>query len=253
MKLNKPIVVLDIESTGLSLENDEIIQFAAAKIGTDGKTKEEMKFLCKPSILVPKEASDIHGITNEMLINEPSFSQFAPAVVEFIGDCDVSGYNIANFDLVILDRQLMECGLKDVFINCNILDTFQLYKDHLPRKLENCYKYYTNKDLINAHDALVDVTATVEVLLKQLKIENKPFEELSAKYNLSKDRRIGFSDKIKYNDKNEVVIGFGKFKDIPIDKVDRGYLYWIVNKSDLPIQVKSYVQKYINDHIKPNK
>jgi DNA polymerase-3 subunit epsilon len=242
-KINRKIVFTDVETTGTDVTKDEIIQFGAIVIEPK-KGINEYEFFIKPSFLVPQSAIDIHGITNEKLENQGSFGDYAKDIVAIFRDADIGGFNV-RFDLQILDRQLEDSGYFGVFDQANIYDSFSIFKDHLPRNLGAAYKHYGFGELENAHDAMQDIKASLVVFSKQLDIENTEDPiNISRKYNMSYDSRIGFSDHIIIKD-GKPYINFGKHKGTELKMVDKSYLRWVVDKSDLPWKVKEYVKEYI--------
>jgi len=151
--------------------------------------------------------------------------------------------NIVRFDIPVLDRQMSESGHKDLFSGVYFYDSYKVFSKHLSRKLEDALKYYCNKQIENAHDAMADVESTLMVTSEQLEIENRSVQTISEEFFPKPSERIGVTNHIVLQDGN-YVLTFGKHKGIPVQKVDKGYLAWIV-KSDFPDSVKSFARKYI--------
>lgn len=245
--LERDLVVFDLETTGLDLQKDEIVQFAAIRWHENKGNIEpvsELQFYCKPSILIPKEASDIHGITDEKVKESPSFKDFVTQVQDIFLGADIAGYNIINFDVHILNRQMKENAVEGFLDSFFFYDSYKVYVDDCPRNLENAYKHYTGKQLQNAHDALADVSGTSEVIFQQISKRGESLRSISESHSVPPASRVGLTDHIIKVDGN-FVINFGKWAGTPVEKVQKGYIFWIVTKSDLPKAIKDFMSKYL--------
>lgn len=239
----KPIVVFDLETTGADIATDEIIQFAAVKVESPSwDVVATLHFRCRPEIPIHPDATAVHGIKVTDLIGEKRFEHYAVDVVQFFRGCDVGGYNIASFDLPILDRQLAQLGYVGEFDKSDIVDSFLIYREDQPRNLANAYKFYNNKELVDAHDALADTKATAEILAKQLKNYQQPASEIAEKFSLGYKQRVGFTSHIIMKG-GEYVFGFGKHKDQPI-KNHIGYLKWMLT-SDFSETTKQFIRDFL--------
>lgn len=242
--ITKPVLVLDIETTGTDTKTDETIQFAGIKIHPDG-SKEELSFLCKPSKPIPKEASDVHGITNEQVKNEETFEQHAEQLSQFIEGADVAGYNLANYDIVILDRQMEQCGYVDIFEKSYIYDAYTVFCKECSRKLTDAVRYYTGKEIEDAHDALGDVKSTIAVMATQLKNNGKDLTTMASEVSAKPEDRIGISKYIIFNEDKEPILNFSqKNKGKKLSDVDEGFLLWIL-KNDFPKKTKAFIKKHL--------
>ena len=230
----------DLETTGVDTNLDEIVQFAGLRINVDG-THEYFETLIKPNKAIPEAASDVHKITNEMVKNEKPFKAHAAKIAKFVSNCDVGGFNNARFDVVLLDRQLRECGFNKTMSSAYIVDSYLKFIADCTRKLGDSYKFYTGKELVGAHDAGVDILATVEVFVEQAKRSGKDAQEISKESLPGPDERVGFSNHIKFTEDGVAVWGFGKNKDKPITQ-DQGYVRWVLS-SDFPVEVKDFLSQ----------
>lgn len=242
--ITRPLSFYDLETTGILLDKDCIIQFAAIKIYPNGKT-DTLEFTCKPNKPIDQSAAEVHGITNEMVADKPLFKHFAPEVVKFFEGSDVAGFNINKFDMIILDRQLEELGYYNTFKDTFIFDSYLLYIKDCSRKLADAVRYYTGEEIVDAHDALGDVKSTLAIAAKQLEKHNKSVTELATELTKSPSERIcvGGTRYIRMDD-GEPILNFSKYKDTPLKKVDPGFLKWMI-KGDFPQAIKDYVQKFV--------
>jgi len=240
---NRPLIFFDLETTGISVATDRIVQIAVIKKHPLGKTEEKC-VLVNPIIPIPKGASDVHGITNEMVKDKPEFKLIAKSLYEFIKDCDFGGYNILGFDIPLLVEEFIRAGIEVDFSECNYLDVMNIYKKLYPRNLSACYKQYTGKELENSHDAMVDTKATQEIYEQMLITENgnipTSFDEL-CKFSMYSENIVDFASKFIRNDANIICYNFGKNKNKPVSS-DLGLLDWIIQK-DFTKDTKNWALK----------
>lgn len=233
MEINKPIVFFDIESTGLSIAEDRIIEMCMIKVFPDGKDGDTWYNLFNPGERQSsKEAIDKHGILNEDLKDQQDFSFLAPEILEFIDGCDLGGYNIMGFDLPLLAEEFFRAGIPFNHRDYKIVDSLAIYRHYEPRNLEAAYEKYTGKTLENAHSAKADIEATIEVFYKQLEYYNiKGDVETLENETLRKAEVIDLAGKFKKKN-GEIVINFGKHIGKSVKEVyqqDQGYLQWLSN------------------------
>lgn len=266
--LKKEIVFFDIESTGLNILRDRILQIALIKYFPGDKEPEELEMLINPGlVLISEEAQRIHGISSKDVANKPTFDQVAKKLYDFIGDADLGGYNSNRFDIPMLMEEFNRVGIDFRIENRNLIDMQRLFYKMEPRTLSAAHKYYTGEKMENAHDALADVRATVNVLKGQLKMyENTDFEDadgnvtekpvkndMQAIHAFTNDLNIiDTTMRIKYNENGEIVFNFGKYsgqKVIDVIRKDRNYYHWILDK-DFSIQVKRVVKNLMDDFLK---
>ncbi len=227
------MIYIDIETTGLSITQDRIVQIGCIK------GKEEKQILINPEMPIPKEASDIHGITDEMVKDAPTFKQIAKGLLEFLADDDIAGYNSNSYDVPLLMEEFARCDL-ELSLDRKFEDMYQNECKLNRRNLETVYKRMTGKDLEGAHGALADSLATKEIHELQMKIEG--IEEI-----LNPEDEVDYVDftrKIYINTESINVWAFGKNKDKPIQD-DRSYCNWVL-RGDFSKQVKDIVRSAIN-------
>jgi len=262
--LDKDIVFFDIESTGLNVLKDRIIQIALIKYSKDGGQPEEREFLVNPMIPISAEAMQVHGITPDMIKDKPPFSSVAQEIADFIGDADLAGYNSDRFDLPMLTEELDRCGIELNPEERRTIDVQKIFYKMEPRTLKAALKVFCQKELEDAHDALADVRATVEVLAGQLvKYEGVDYvdgdgfvtkapikNDMQAIHEFISDyRTVDFTQRLRRDHKGDIIFNFGKYtnqKVADVFKKDRNYYHWIMQK-DFSSQVKKIVQKIMEE------
>lgn len=222
------MVFLDVETTGLSITKDRIIQIACIKDDI------EKSILINPQIPILETATEVHGITDEMVKDAPTFGQVAPSLLEFFDGEDLAGYNSNRFDLPILIEEFNRVGIDFSMEGRKIYDMFQIECRRNPRTLAAIYQRVTGKELSGAHDALVDTQATKLIFEDQLK--NMDREDVM----FQDPDMVDIAGKLKLID-GVVCWGFGKWKNQPIN-IDLGYCNWIL-RNDFSKQVKDEVLK----------
>lgn len=264
-KLKRDIVFFDIEATGLNVLKDRIVQIALIKYYKDGRESEEVNMLINPSMHIPKESMDIHGITPDMVRNKPTFIEAAATLWPYFENADLAGYNSDRFDIPMLMEEFNRAGKLLDLTAVNCIDVQKIFYKMEPRTLVAAHKYYCGKKLENAHDALADVTATVDVLKGMIsKYQGAEFEtkdgemvqdpvtnDMAQLSEFLKDNRnVDVTQRLKYNSEGEIIFNFGKYIGQPVGPVlhkDRQYLQWIIDK-DFSIQVKQIVKKIVKDY-----
>jgi len=242
MKLNlsKPLAFFDLETTGINIANDRIVEISILKISPNNK-EEKYTQRVNPVIEIPKEASDIHGITNEDVLNEPTFKEIAKTVSDFISGCDLAGFNSNRFDIPLLAEEMLRADTDFSMKNRLAIDVQTIFHKMEQRTLSAGYKFYCKKDLDNAHSAEADTLATYEILKAQLEryedLENdtKKLSEFSVQR-----KRADFAGFILFDDNDEEIFSFGKYKNKKVaDILDQnpGYYNWIQN-ADFPLYTK---------------
>lgn len=240
LQLKKPIVFFDLETTGVNIAKDRIIEISLCKINTDN-TQEVKTYRVNPEIPIPVESSEIHGIYDKDIVNSPTFKEIAKEIVQFISGCDLGGYNSNRFDVPLLAEELLRVGSEHDIKRHKLIDVQVIFHSMEKRTLEAAYKFYCNKDLTDAHSAEADTLATFEVLEAQLEkyseLENS-IEYLSE--FTTRTKNVDFAGFITYNEDGKEIFNFGKFKGNLVDDVlekDPGYFGWIL-KSDFPLYTK---------------
>jgi len=263
---DRDLVFFDIESTGLNVLKDRIIQLAMIKYCKGSESPEERMWLINPGIPISEEAMAVHGITPEMLKNKPLFSQLSEEINAFIGNADLAGYNSDRFDVPMLLEEFYRSGIQFSLENRRLLDVQKIFYKMEPRTLKAAYKFYCDQELEDAHDALNDVRATVEVLKGQIvRYENTDFtdnegqiisrpvkNDVAALAEFTKEQNmLDATQRLKYNTKGEVIFNFGKYIGQPVAEVfriERSYYSWIMEK-DFSAQVKQIVHKIYHEEV----
>ncbi len=243
MKFKKPIIFFDLETTGLDVVNDRICQIGAIKVLPNGET-EEKKLLINPTIPIPKEASDVHNITNEMVKDAPKFNQVAKAMNEWFDGCDIGGYNSDNYDIPLLVEEFYRCGVTfPRNNNISFVDVLKLEREINSHKLENTYRRYTGKEFL-AHDALEDIKATVEVFKCQIEKHKIETDAAAIDKMLQGDKkRVDLANKIYLTD-GKYYWSFGKNKDQEL-KADLSYCRWVTS-ANFSQNTKNWITKILN-------
>lgn len=240
LNLNKPIVFFDLETTGIDVVNDRIVEISLHKVSPDGN--EETKTLrVNPEMPIPIQSSEIHGIYDEDVKDEPSFNLIAKDVAKFIEGCDLAGYNSNKFDIPLLAEEFLRVDVDVDMKKHRFVDVQVIFHKMEQRTLSAAYKFYCQKNLDNAHSAEADTIATYEILKAQIDRYddlNNDIEEIS-KFS-THNKNADFAGRIVFNDKNEEVFNFGKYKGKTVESVlekDKGYFSWMLN-NDFPLYTK---------------
>lgn len=251
LKLSKgrPVVYFDIESTGVDTSKDRIVELSMVKV-RNGVVIEQWLERFDPEMAIPIEASLIHGIYDIDVIGLNTFGFHVPAILEFIKDCDLGGYNIMRFDVPMLFNEIIRAGYKWDYTEHKYVDVFNIYRKCFPSNLGEVYKKLTGKDMENAHSAQADVMATIEIMLK-LHDFGAPTEidQLNI-ISTGSEKMLDISGKFKYNDKGEVIFNWGKHAgNVVYETKDwTGYLQWVIT-SDFGEDVKDICRKLIKKQL----
>lgn len=262
LSLNRPIVFFDVETTGLNIGKDKIIELALLKIYPDG-SEEEKVWRINPKIQISKEAEIVHGISNKDLEGEPVFSEIADDILSFLENCDLAGYNSNKFDLPLLVEEFLRIGKDFDIRDRKCIDVQNIFHKMEPRNLSAAYRFYCQKELIDAHQALADSRATFEILKGQLaKYEGETHQDtktgkvtklennIKTLSDFSRENRtVDFAGHIVFNDKDEEVFNFGKYKGMQVAKVFRiepPYYDWMM-KADFPLYTKKIISRIYKD------
>lgn len=239
LQLKKPLAFIDLETTGINLGTDRIVEIAIVKILTDG-TKSIKRKLLNPGMPIPEGASEVHGITDEMVKDAPVFKQVAQELKQMLDGCDLAGYNSNRFDIPLLMEEFLRAEVDFDMKNRKLLDVQNIFHKMEPRTLSAAYKFYCSKNLEGAHGAEVDATATYEILEAQ--IERYP--ELGNSIDsvlkvIGEDQIVDFARRFVMDNGVEV-FNFGKFKGRPVADVLKSepqYYDWMM-KGDFPQHTK---------------
>jgi len=244
LNLNKPICFFDLETTGTNPGKDRIVEIAVLKLDINNQ-KKEMVWRVNPECPIPDEASSVHGITDEMVKDQPIFKQISKEIYNFIEGCDLGGYNIDKFDLPLLVEEFIRSGI-DVssFVKVKTVDVQTIFFKKEPRDLSSALKFYCNKDHGNAHTALDDTLATYEVLLSQLDKYHDLEPSVDFLSTLTRrNKNIDFAGRIIEDDNGDAIFNFGKHKGKKVKEVltkEKGYYSWMMN-SDFPEYTKKVI------------
>ncbi|MBM0659538.1 exonuclease domain-containing protein [Capnocytophaga genosp. AHN8471] len=240
LKLSKPICFFDLETTGIDITKDRIVEISILKVYPNGN-KESKTWLVNPTIPIPKAASDVHGITDERVADEPTFKELAKQIHNMIKDSDLAGYNSDRFDIPLLAEEMLRAEVDFDLGNRVSVDVQTIFHKMEQRTLSAAYKFYCGKNLIDAHTASADTNATYEILKAQLdrydSLENniKKLSEFTYRKQIA-----DFAGFIGYNDKSEEIFTFGKHKGKRVEDIfdeEPGYFGWLLG-ADFPLYTK---------------
>ena len=248
MKLNlkKPIVFIDLETTGLNITRDKIIMIGYIKVYPNGN-EESKTIYVNPERHIPEESTAIHHITDDDVKNCPTFKQIAAQLVKDFEGCDFAGYNSNHFDLPMLIEEMLNAGINFDIAKSQLVDVQTIYHKLEPRNLSAAYHFYCNKDLDGAHSAAADIKATYEVIQAQLdKYPDVLKNDIDFLAQFSKmNNNVDLAGRIVYNEKNVPVFNFGKFKGQPVLDIlakDSGYYGWMM-QGDFPQNTKQVLTR----------
>ncbi|MCZ2444198.1 MAG: 3'-5' exonuclease [Flavobacteriales bacterium] len=245
LKLERPIVFFDIESTGLSPQHDRIVEIAFIKLFPD-YTEHRCSYRLNPTIPISPEAISVHGITNKDVENEPTFSDLAQELLSIIEDADLAGFNALKFDIPMLTEEFMRCGIDFDLSKKHLVDVQLIFHKMEERTLSAAYRFYCDKALENAHSAEADTQATYEVFLNQVKRYDElktNVEAISIFTGLSK--RADLEGRIVFDAEGCEIFNFGKHKGKRVEDVfstEPSYYNWMMNGD-----FASYTKKVISD------
>ena len=241
LSIDRPLVFIDIETTGLDKSRDRIIEFAAIKISPDGN-ENHLTLRINPQMPIPKETTEIHGITDKDVVDSPKFYQCAADIRNFLNGSDLAGFNMIRFDLPLLENEFRRVNMAFSRQGRNLIDSQIIFHLLEPRNLEAAYKKYCDKDLVNAHSAEADAQATVEVLLGQLNQHPELPRDIQklADYCLpDRDKYIDAEGKFIWSN-GKAICSFGKCRGMSLEqiaKTDPGYLERL-SRADFSLEVQ---------------
>jgi DNA polymerase-3 subunit epsilon len=240
LKLSKPICFFDLETTGIDIGTDRIVEISIFKVFPNGN-KESKTWLVNPTIAIPYETTLVHGITNEKVANEPTFNQLAAQVYNMIKDSDLAGFNSDRFDIPLLAEEMLRAGVDFDMKNRVSVDIQTIFHKMEERTLSAAFKFYTGNSLENAHSAEADTMATYEILKAQLDRYPDLQNDMRALSEFTtRKKNADFAGMIVFDKDNQEVFGFGKHKGVKVEKVletEPGYYSWIQN-ANFPLYTK---------------
>jgi len=247
LELKKPLAVIDLETTGINLSTDRIVEIAIVRLSVTGERKVKRK-LINPEIAIPPGSTDVHGISNEMVKDAPTFKQVANEIKQFLENCDLSGYNSNRFDIPMLAEEFLRAGMEFDFADRRLLDVQKIFHMMEQRTLGAAYKFYCNKTLVEAHSAEADATATLEVLEAQV----SRYPQLGTTVEsiikcIGDDKIVDFARRMIVENGIEI-FNFGKHKGRAVAEVFRvepQYYDWMM-KGDFPLHTKQKLTELFN-------
>lgn len=265
MKLNltRPLVFFDLETTGLNVGKDHIVEISMIKIMPDG-TEIERTERINPGVHIPEECSAIHHIEDEDVMYKPTFAELADDLLAFIGDADLAGFNSNKFDVPLLVEEFLRCGKRFDLLNRHLVDVQNIFHKMEPRNLVAAYKFYCDKDLTAAHSADGDTRATYEVFKAQLeRYENVEYTDPRTQRTskpivgdvktlsafTKENRNVDMAGHIVFDKNDNPVFNFGKHKGKPVKNVfmeEPAYYDWMM-KSDFPLYTKEVISRMYDE------
>lgn len=247
IQLQRPLAFFDIESTGINPAADRIVELAIVKIDPNGK-ETRFRRLVNPEMPIPQEAQDIHGISNEMVQNAPTFKMIATEVLNFLANCDLAGYNSNRFDIPMLVEECLRAGHPFRLDNRRLLDVQKIYHKMEPRTLSAAYQFYCQKSLENAHTADADVVATWEVLQAQIDRYPNIGNTLDSILKFTGEDRIVDVGRRFIWKGEEIIFNFGKHRGKAVHvvlKQEPQYYDWMM-KGDFSLHTKQIITEILS-------
>ncbi len=256
LNLNKPLAFFDLETTGINVGSDRIVEISIVRVNTDNTTTILTKKV-NPTIPIPEFSSKIHGIYDKDVADCPTFKELAPQLAQFLTNCDLAGFNSNKFDVPVLVEEFLRADIDFDLRSRKLIDVQNIFHLMEPRNLTAAYKFYCNKPLENAHSAEADTMATYEIFKAQLdRYQNtelvddkgqvfKPVQnDMSVLSALTaRTKNADLAGRIVYNEHNVEVFNFGKHKDKPVKEVfekEPSYYSWMM-QGDFPLYTKKII------------
>ncbi|BDD04841.1 exonuclease domain-containing protein [Aureibacter tunicatorum] len=252
LKLKKPIVFFDLETTGTNISNDKIVEYSFIKLHPDG-TKEVKSGKVNPLVRIPVESSLIHGIYDEDVKDAPAFKDIAKSLDKFLENCDLSGFNVIRFDIPLLVEEFLRADINFDLSNRKLIDSQKIFHMMEKRNLTAAYKFYCDKALEGAHGAEADTVACMEVLISQVdRYEGQEMSDalgntigtiendIDKLHKLTSTQMVDLAGRMTFNQNNVEVFNFGKHKGKPVlDVLERepAYYDWMM-RGDFPLDTK---------------
>jgi DNA polymerase-3 subunit epsilon len=264
INLDRDLVFFDVETTGLNVVRDRILQLALVKLHKDGRPPSELSMLINPGIPISEESMMIHGITPKDLANKPVFQQVAQKIWDFIGDADLAGYNSNRFDVPMLMEEFSRVGMEFDVSKRRLIDVQRIFYKMEPRTLKAAYRFYCGQELTDAHDALADVKATIDVFKGQLttyegkdlidedgNVVPAPIQnDIAALHAFTNDLNfLDATQKLRVQPDGVVVFNFGKYNGQPVKEVfkkEKNYFHWMLER-EFSSQVKQIIRQLMKE------
>ncbi|ABG58619.1 3'-5' exonuclease [Cytophaga hutchinsonii] len=253
MKINKPIAFFDLETTGVNISTDRIIEICIVRVSPPDEKVEVKTFRVNPGMPIPDQSSAIHGIYDKDVADKPTFTEIAHQINQFMKDCDLGGFNSIRFDIPLLIEEFFRAGIEFDITKRKLVDSQRIFHLMEPRTLGAAYKFYCNKDLENAHSAEADTLATYYILKAQIeRYADKQIKDAEGKvsipikndmqvlHDFSVGNMVDLAGRMIMSDKGEELFNFGKYKGMKVKDTlvkDPMYYDWIM-KGDFPQDTK---------------
>ena len=250
LTLVRPMVAFDLETTGLDVQLDRIVEISCIKLFPDG-SRVPQTYRLNPGIPISKEAQAVHGISDADLKDAPSFATVAPGLYTFLQDADLTGFNVEKFDLPLLAAEFKRVGLTFPAPATRIIDSLRIFRRQEPQDLAHAYRFYCNETLVGAHGAQADAEAAANILLAQVKRYDslpKTVDALHAHCEKGEPDWIDKDGKLRWLN-GEAVLGFGKYRQQSLRSLvsdDPGYLRWMMQKDDFPAEVRQMIKEALS-------
>jgi len=253
MNLNKPLAFFDLETTGVNISTDRIIEISIVRVSPPDEKVEIKTYRVNPGIHIPEESSAIHGIYDKDVAGEPTFIEIAPQIAQFFKDCDLAGFNSIRFDVPLLIEEFFRANIDFDISKRKLIDAQRIFHMMEPRTLGAAYRFYCNKELTNAHSAEADTLATYEILKAQIgryadkkvtdaegKVSIPIKNDMNTLHDFSVGNMVDLAGRMILSDKGEELFNFGKYKGLKVKDTllkDPAYYDWIM-KGDFPQDTK---------------
>ncbi len=240
LNLTKPLAFFDLETTGVNIAKDRIVEISILKVFPDGH-EETITYRVNPTIPIPEKVSKIHGIFDADVADKPSFKELAPQLIAYLEGCDLAGYNSNMFDIPLLAEEFLRADVDFNMNNRRMIDVQVIFHKMEQRTLSAAYKFFCNKDLVGAHSAEADTRATYEILKAQLDRYDDLDNDMDYLNKFAKYHKFAdLAGRIVLNDKDEEVFNFGKYKGQKVEDIldqNPGYFSWML-QGDFPLYTK---------------
>ncbi|WP_299254100.1 3'-5' exonuclease [uncultured Cytophaga sp.] len=253
MKINKPIAFFDLETTGVNVSTDRIVEISIVRVSPPDEKVEVKTFRVNPGMPIPDQSSAIHGIYDKDVADKPPFAEIAQQVAQFMKDCDLGGFNSIRFDIPLLIEEFFRAGIEFDISKRKLIDSQRIFHLMEPRTLGAAYKFYCNKELENAHSAEADTLATYHILKAQIaryadkqvkdaegKISTPIKNDMQVLHDFSVGNMVDLAGRMIMSDKGDELFNFGKYKGLKVKDTllkDPMYYDWIM-KGDFPQDTK---------------
>lgn len=249
--LEKPLAVFDLETTGIRIGRDRIVQIAVLHLLPDG-SRNSWQSLVNPEMHIPAEATAVHGITDADVAEAPVLADLAKEIMEQLEGCDLCGFNVLRFDLPFLSEELFRVGVHWDTTNLRVVDPLRIYHHFERRDLSAAARFYLDREHGGAHNALADVEMTLDVLQAQLERYPELPQDISAISEFCGDRKRApdAAGKLVFDEHGGVCLSFGKYKGWLIENIGRndpGYMQWLMTKAQLPGSTLAVMKNVLAD------